>query len=263
MTARVRTLCWTVMLVLWATYAVADMAGPSTTTDVFSRMAWLQMGAQNAWRGFARGELGMYGGGAVCWGGAKKGSTNVILSGEASTAALDRSDASDLLRGGVALVYRIDDKGSLVWVGGDVFVLPGAETRVATGEVAAGLKALVPVWLPERRPTFFVEARRDLSRYEASYLRGAIRLDYKFAVKWSAMLDVGHAWSGLPAGDAVGSRSFGSQGTDLTLTLLRQMDPAELDSWPSSFEPFVRMLWNRGNSDPNLIDAGIRVVFMK
>lgn len=242
--------------------ATAQMSIPSTTTDVFSRLLWVQGSAQDTWRGIDRGNFGLRAGGALSWGEPSAGSTTFVLSGEARTAVSDRTDVSDLLRGGLALAYRIDDDGTLVWVGADAFFLPSAHARAETAELAAGFRFAVPAWLPERHPALLVEARRDLSRYQATYLRSALRLDYKFGVQNGAMIEVGQSWSGLPSGDAVGSMGFGSQGTDLTLTFLRQSDPARANAWTNlSIEPFLRVLWNKRNSDRNLFDIGLRIAF--
>jgi hypothetical protein len=142
----------------------------------------------------------------------------------------------------------------------DAFALPNASGRNAA-ELSLGTRFRLPRWLPERHPTILLHAHRAFSDIDANYARAAIQFDYKFGVSHGAFIEAGQAWSDFPGGI---SPDFGVHGTDLTITYVRQPDPATTRTSGStpSIEPFVRVLWTKLNRDPNLFDGGIRFVWV-
>lgn len=234
------------------------------TTDFFSSLVWIEAGLHNTWRGIDRGDGGLRLGIGGLWGNADAGATNLVLNAEARGALSHRTTVSEHLRAGALILYRITDDATSAWVSADGFLLPRANTDKATFELAAGLKVLMPFWLPERRPYVLAEVRRDLSRYEATYARAALRLDYKFGVRHGAMVEFGHAWSELPFGEELGALRPGTQLTDVSLTFLRQTDPAASpDGGVRSVEPFLRYTRAQGGPKRNLVNVGVRVVMVR
>lgn len=264
---RVRHRAWATAIVAVAFMVSSVTAQPPapTTTDVFSRLVWLDLSAQNVWRGIDRGDVGLGLGGALSWGDPGAHATKLNLLGEARIAATARSSVSDLIRIGGTVVRQFSEDGSWIWLGADVFALPNSADHSFTSEISAGFRFRLPAWFPESRRMILVEAYRDLSRYDATYARGAIQFDYKFAVRNSAFVEIGQAWSSFPGGQHAGSTDFGVHGTDLTVTLVRQADPGTTRTrWANhSIEPYIRLLWIKRNADPNLLDGGVRIVWVR
>ena len=101
-------------------------------------------------------------------------------------------------------------------------------------------------------------------RYQATYLRTALRLDYKMGVQYGLFFEVGQAWSDLPGDSRTGATKFGSHGTDVTLTFSAQGDPATSpsDGLSWSLEPFVRLSRLSRSADHYLFDGGLHLVLL-
>ena len=176
--------------------------------------------------------------------------------GEGRSALSHRTDVSDRLHVAGFAVRQLNDDGATLWGGADLIALPSARSRAATAELSVGARARLPAWLPSRRPLVFVEIAQDMNRYRATYVRSALRLDYEVGNGIGAFIEGGHAWSGLPGGEAVGSVPFSSHGTDLSLRATIQRATRASRTW--SIEPFVAARWIGRNDDPNLFDVGVR-----
>jgi hypothetical protein len=251
---------WATVAAAACEFAHAQSWAPSTTTSVFTRQVWAEASARHMWRGLDAGRSAFRLGAARSWGEAHAGSATVLLSGEAVRAFADRADMSDVVGAGSTVIYRLSDDDTFIWATADVLHLPNAAGQRTTTQFAAGAQMLLPIWLPERRPFIIVEGRRDLQRWNATYARTGLRLDYKFKPQYSATIDAGHAWSGLPRGGLAGSQQFATHGTDVTLTVLQQ---ATTRSGTRSLEPFVSAIWSGRNADRVTINAGLRIVFTR
>jgi hypothetical protein len=243
--------------------AGAQPAVPNTT-DVYSYAGWLQLSLHDVWRGFNRGTGGAAAGASAEFGQVGAQHLFFVASAGAQTAAFSRSQVSDLVGADVALVYQFLDDGSWFWLGADGYWLPSADTKPLTAEVGGGLRYRLPWWPAERHPLIFAEYDRDLVRYDANYVRGAIRLDFELPCPtWAAFIELGQALSNLPGGTATGSVPFGYHDTDLTFTVAKQNDPAT-STLPFSYsiEPYVRGFATTRNAHWFLPDVGIRGVII-
>lgn len=256
------------VIALAATFAAAPAHAQSwapLATDVFTTIGSVQLSSAATWRGLDRGQGRVTAGGAVSQGGPGAGSVITVLGIDGQSSVMRRTTVTDMLTAFATVAYQIDDANNLVWgtLGG--MLLPRATTDRATADVGGGVRFALPVWLPERHPRVIVEGAYDLSRYKAAYVRTALRLDYKFTPTIGAFIEGGYAISGLPGADSTGSVPFGSHGTDVTLTVVRQTDPAKVsgDQPTMSIEPYLRGNWMRRNNDPNLFDFGIKLTMVK
>jgi hypothetical protein len=227
------------------------------TTDVFSTLSWITVAARHEWRGLHRGNGGLEAAGAASWGGIAAGDWRFTAVADARTAAFDRGATSDFLSASALGTYQISDDGAWLWGGAAAYALPSATIARSSTELLAGFRVPVPVWPDERRPVFFLENAYDMSRYRAHYLRGTLRLDYKFAVRWGAMIDLAQSWSGY-GGESGGRGPFTLHATHARLTLLRQLDPA--GARRASFEPFVERQWTERRGILNMWNGGLRIV---
>jgi len=228
----------------------------SYATDAFSILASAAASKEHRWRDLDRGEADLSAEAARSFGGFDKGDAFLVASIGGSTALSHRILTSDILYGGFAVGKRIDSNDGMVWSAIDVLLLPSAVDHRATTELSAGAKFRLPHWLPEMPPTLIAEGVADLSRYQAAYLRAALRQGIKFRPALMVFVEGGYAWSGWPPGDQSGSVPFGRHGGDVTLTLVHQNDGR-------SVEPFVRWIWSdRGHSGATF-DVGIRVTGAK
>ena len=253
------TVCATFAVGVAVAAASAQPPG-AITTDVFTRLVWLEAGAQHVWRGIDVGDAALVAGAALSWGESGAQTTQWNLLAEGRTAATQRGPASDRLRLGGTVVRQLTDEGTSLWLGVDAFALPNASGRTRA-ELSAGTRFRLPRWLPERRPTVLLDVHRAFSDIDANYARAAVQFDYKFGVSHGAFIEVGHAWSDFAGGI---SPDFDVHGTDLTITYVRQADPTATRTSGStrSIEPFVRVLWTKLNGDPNLLDAGLRIAWV-
>lgn len=253
-----RTVAVVLLITSMAFAADAQTYVPSTASDYFSQELWIEASSTATWRHLDVGNWGIGAGVARSWGEPDEHRSLFIVSGEANTALADRSDGSDRLRLGAAWRYNISNSNEAAWVNADATGFLNASNERTTFSIGAGAKFRLPRWLPERHPLIIIEGERDFRRYDAAYLRGGLRLDYWLPIpRYGVMIDVGHAFSGYPRGAVEGSADFGSHGTDLTLTLLRQPDPAALHVGPT-IEPFVGIIVSDRN--PNTVfNFGVRV----
>jgi len=252
-----RPLIGALLVALLASEPARAQSWGTLATDVFTQLRWAGFSARDTWRDLYYGDAGLQLGAARSWGGPGSGTTSFVLLGEGRTALHHRSEVSDRVHFAGFAVHELNDDGAAVWGGADFIGLPSARRRTATAELSAGVRARLPRWLPSRRPLVLLEGAADVHRYRAGYVRSALRLDYEFGKGMGAFIEGGHAWSGLPGGDAVGSVPFSSHGSDVSLRVTIQREGKKSRTW--SIEPFVGARWIRRNVDPNLFDHGIRV----
>jgi hypothetical protein len=227
------------------------------STDVFTLLRWGGVSMRESWRDIHHGDAGLQLGAARSWGEPGAGTTSFVLLGEGRSALIHRTNVSDRLHVAAFAVRQLNDDGATLWGGADLIALPSARSRAATAELSVGARARLPKWLPSRRPLFLVEVAGDVARYRAMYARSALRFDYEIGNGIGAFIEAGHAWSGFPGGESIGSVPFSSHGTDLSLRATIQRATRASRTW--SVEPFVAARWIRRNDDPNLFDVGVRV----
>lgn len=234
------------------------------STDVFSSIVSAGASVLETRREIEHGKGALSGGIALSRGGFDAGDLFVVFGVHGQTAAFRRTSVTDAAQVTAIFGRRLDDNG-VIWIGAEGSVLPGADSHRATAALSGGLRIRVPKWLPERNPFLIIEAARDLARYDATYVRTALRLDYKFKPTMGLFIEGGHAWSGLPGDDNHGAIPFSAHGTDVTITLTKQTAPEHQkpDHAAMSLEPYVRMLWIRRGAERSHFDLGVRVTFVR
>lgn len=256
-----KRLSWCLVALLAAPAAAQAQEWMPLSTDFFTYLGWGAVSARESWHDLHLGDGGVDVGGAAHFGGFSRGDNFVRLSGDARTALFDRSDAADRLRAGVQLAHQLTDNGETLWLEANGFALPSANRDRLFGEVSANARVRVPTWLPERKPLLLLEAARDFGGIDATYLRGALRLDYKFGVRYGAFLELGQTWNDYPRAD---SRALKADASDVSLTVTLQPDPARtVGRHPPSYEPFVRAFWSDRGDDRDIVDVGLRIVFIR
>lgn len=255
MSARRRVLALTALAALIAAPAAGGQEWKPLATDIFTTLRWTEVSVENRWRGIERGYGGLRVGAAYAHGTMDTGSITPMLEADAQTAIFDRSKVSDRAQLSASLVRR--GARSWLWLTAEGSALPVAADRRLGAEVALGARAPVPRWFPERHPTFVLDVSRDLARYEATYVRTALRLDYKFHPLMGAFVEAGQAWSELPVGEESGRRPFGAHGTDVVVTLDRSNAAGS-----TAYEPFIRAAWMAQRCGA-AIDVGLRTVAVR
>ena len=220
-------------------------------TDYFTWLGWAGAETESSWRGLATGDWGVHAGGARGWGAPWAGSSNLHVHAQVQAPLADPQSWGEVATAGSTVRYRLSDHGAAAYVGADAVRLGFGDDGITTAEVNAGLMFRVPVWLPERLPLITLHGAKNIAGDDTDYARAGLLLDYKFGATRSLLLDAGHAWSGFH------TARLKTHGTDLTIRLLLQKDPA---TTPSSgipaFAPFVRVLWVNSNDDPNQVVVG-------
>lgn len=229
------------------------------TTDVFSTLWWIEGSSERIWKGLDRGDGGLAAGVVASWGAAEAGSLVLLISGDGAVALGERSDDSNLFRLGPELAFRLTNNGDVLWIAGDGYYRSAASERALTSEISAGIRARVP-WLPESERFIYLEANRDLHRYEATYLKAALQLDYKIGVRFAAFIRVSQSWSNLPLRAGGELPRLGPHATEILVTPHLQSDPATTSGRTRSIEPYIQASWSSRHGELDSLNVGVRVV---